>query len=290
MVLAYMEPKRISLKTHPQFNERWVQERIVENPAILGLGDLDVKDQERRQPRAGRLDLLLQDSLSSLRFEVELQLGATDESHIIRTIEYWDIERRRYPQYEHCAVIIAESITSRFLNVISLFNGFIPLIAIQLSALEVNGVVTLVATKVMDQMTLGSDEEDEGEEPKDRGYWETRRGTKATVKLVDQMLELVREVEPDIGLKYNKFYVGLAQNGIPNNFITFRPRKKHLIVEFKIPRSDELTQRLEDEGMDTLDYQARWGQYRMRIEHADIAQHRELLRELVRMAHEASGR
>lgn len=42
---------------------------------------------------------------------------------MIRTIEYWDIERKRYPQYEHCAVIIAEDITSRFLNVIQLFNG-----------------------------------------------------------------------------------------------------------------------------------------------------------------------
>ena len=48
------------------------------------------------------------------------------ESHIIRTIEYWDIERKRYPQYEHCAVLVAEDITSRFLNVISLFNGTIP--------------------------------------------------------------------------------------------------------------------------------------------------------------------
>jgi hypothetical protein len=26
---------------------------------------------------------------------VELQLGATDESHIIRTLEYCDIEKRR---------------------------------------------------------------------------------------------------------------------------------------------------------------------------------------------------
>ena len=27
-------------------------------------------------------------------------------SHIIRTIEYWDIERRRYPAYEHVAVLV----------------------------------------------------------------------------------------------------------------------------------------------------------------------------------------
>ncbi len=56
-----------------------------------------------------------------------MQLGATDESHIIRTSEYWDIERRKYPQYDHTAVIVAEDITSRFLNVVGLFNGFIPI-------------------------------------------------------------------------------------------------------------------------------------------------------------------
>ncbi len=65
------------------------------------------------------LDLLLQDPDTNRRYEVELQLGPTDESHIIRTIECWDIERKRYPQYDHCAVIVAEDITSRFLNVIS---------------------------------------------------------------------------------------------------------------------------------------------------------------------------
>ena len=66
-----------------------------------------------------------------------------DESHIIRTIEYWDIERRRYPQYDHIAVIVAEDVTSRFLNVISLFNGSIPLMAIQIKGIEVNGAFTL---------------------------------------------------------------------------------------------------------------------------------------------------
>ena len=119
MQYEWVEPKRISLRNHPEFNERWVQDRIVENPKLLGLGDLIVKDQERRQPHAGRLDLLLQDTENDIRYEVELQLGATDETHIIRTIEYWDIERRRYPQYDHVAVIVAEDITSRFLNVVS---------------------------------------------------------------------------------------------------------------------------------------------------------------------------
>jgi hypothetical protein len=48
----------LSLKRHPEFNEKWVQDRIADDPSILGLGDLVLRDKERMQPRAGRLDLL----------------------------------------------------------------------------------------------------------------------------------------------------------------------------------------------------------------------------------------
>lgn len=116
--LKYSKPERISLKGHPELNERWVQERIAEDPSLLGLGDLILKDKERIHPQGGRLDILCQDAESNRRYEIEIQLGKSDESHIIRTIEYWDIERKRYPQYEHTAVLVAEEITSRFLNVI----------------------------------------------------------------------------------------------------------------------------------------------------------------------------
>ncbi len=118
--MKYVKPTRLLLTGHPEFNERWVQGRIAEDPSLLGLGDLIVKDKERIHPRAGRLDLLCQDAESNQRYEIEIQLGRTDESHIIRSLEYWDIERKRYPQYDHTAVIVAEDITSRFLNVIAL--------------------------------------------------------------------------------------------------------------------------------------------------------------------------
>ena len=154
----------ISIRNHAELNERWVQDRIAEDPSILGLGDIVLKDRERIQPRAGRLDLLLQDADSSRRYEVEIQLGPTDESHIIRTIEYWDIERKRYPQYEHTAVIIAEYITSRFLNVIGLFNGMIPLVAIQIKALRTGNQIGLIFTTVLDQLSLGLVDEDEGDQ------------------------------------------------------------------------------------------------------------------------------
>ena len=52
----YLKPERISLKNHSQFDEGWVQGLIAEDPSILGLGPLVLRDKERIQPRAGRLD------------------------------------------------------------------------------------------------------------------------------------------------------------------------------------------------------------------------------------------
>ncbi|GAB4372080.1 MAG: hypothetical protein Kow0042_15210 [Calditrichia bacterium] len=46
------------VKNFPELNKLWVQDRIAEYPGILGLGDVILKDKERIQPRAGRLDLL----------------------------------------------------------------------------------------------------------------------------------------------------------------------------------------------------------------------------------------
>ena len=79
--------KKVSIKDDPILSEPWLQEVIANDPSVLGLGDLVLKDRERMQPKAGRLDLLLQDQDTNKRYEVEIQLGKTDESHIIRTIE-----------------------------------------------------------------------------------------------------------------------------------------------------------------------------------------------------------
>lgn len=284
-MVDYQRARTVSLKGHPTLSEKWLQERIVADTGLLGLGELVAKDVERRQPRAGRLDLLLSDPESATRYEVELQLGPTDETHIIRTIEYWDLERRRYPQYDHVAVIVAEDITSRFLNVISLFNGFIPLIAIQLRALQIGEVLTLSATKVLDQMTLGAaDDEDEAEQAVDRAYWENR-ATKNSVVQADRLLDIVREVEPKMALKFNKHYIGLVRDGVADNFVQMRPRQQHMIAEFRIPRSDELTSRLDEQGVETLEYSTRWGRYRIRLTPADLEAKRDLLLELVQTAH-----
>ena len=282
----YLKPERLSLKGHPHLNEKWVQDLIAEDPSILGLGDLVLRDKERRQPRAGRLDLLLLDSDSQRRYEVEIQLGSTDESHIIRTIEYWDIEKKRYPQYDHCAVLVAEDVTSRFLNVLSLFNGTMPFIAIQMQALQVGDNVTLVFTKVMDEFSRGLVDEDEEADavPTDRAYWE-QRATKETVALADRLLDLLHKFDPTLTLKYNKVYIGLAKDGRPYNFVSFGPRKNHIIFQLRLPQADELDRKIDEAGLDPPEY-SKGRRYRLRLKEEDIKSKSDILEELSKLAYE----
>lgn len=217
--INFIKPERLSLLKHSTLTEKWVQDRIAEDPSILGLGPLVLKDKERFQPHAGRLDLLLQDPDTGRRYEVEVQLGKTNESHIIRTIEYWDIERRRYPQYEHCAVLVAEEITSRFLNVISMFNGNIPLIAIQMAARKWGDQLSLDFTTVLDVLPLGLVDEDEVvTETTDRASWE-QQTSKATLGIADDLLKIIHTFAPGYELKYNKYYIGLEEiiRGLDSN-------------------------------------------------------------------------
>jgi uncharacterized protein DUF5655 len=283
------EPQLVSIKDRHDVDERWVQERIIANPKILGLGDLIVKDKERSQPRAGRLDLLLQDPdpETARRYEVEIQLGRTDEKHIIRTIEYWDIEKKRYPQYDHCAVIVAEEITGRFLNVISLFNGRIPLVAIRMQAIVVDNSIGLIFTKVLDEVELGLVDDDEPiQEPTDRTYWEAK-GSPATVKLADRLVEMIRTFVPGYELKYNKHYIGLAQNGRPNNFAAFRPQKNGLRFEVKLPKTDETTRRLEGAGLELLKYDRTFGYYNISLSPDQVETQKDVLISVMKEAYDA---
>lgn len=216
---------------------------------------------------------------------MELQLGKTDETHIIRTIEYWDIERKRYPQYEHCAVIIAEEITARFFNVISLFNGQIPLIALQLTAYEVEGNIMLTFNKVLSEIQRGDDEEDVMEVT-DRNYWMSR-GTQTTMKLVDELFAMFKLIAPQYELKYNKFYMGIAENGIADNIVIFRAKKSFARIEIKLPKNKETDSRLAEAGFDDVGYDDRWSKYKIDIRENDLKKNvkKELIQNLLLQAY-----
>jgi hypothetical protein len=83
-------------------------------------------------------------------YEVEIMLGDTDETHIIRTIEYWDNEKRKWPKRQHTAVLLAETITRRFYNVIQLLSHAIPIVAVQANIVEADGKRILHFSKILD--------------------------------------------------------------------------------------------------------------------------------------------
>lgn len=276
--------QKISLKNHPEIKEDLIQKFIFDNPEVLGLGELTPIQRERIQPAGGRLDLLMSSADNEIRYEVEIQLGATDPSHIIRTIEYWDTEKKRYPQYDHCAVIVAEEITGRFMNVISLFNGAIPLIALQVSAYKVGNDISLAFTKVIDRINPGTDVEDEYEVT-DRNYWENR-STKKIMKDVDSIFANLGKYTSGYELKYNKFYIGLAKDGIAKNFISFKPKKSFLYLNFKTNENPELSTRIEEAGLDVV-YESRWKQYRVKLScFEDYKKYEDVIKECVEAAME----
>ncbi len=283
--MEYVKLERIWLKDRSVLDEKWVQDRIDEDPSILGLGnDLIVRGRERRQPRAGRLDLLLEDRDGERRYEVEIQLGATDESHIIRAIEYWDIERKRDPNYKHCAVLVAEDVTSRFLNVISLFNGEIPFIAIQFQALKVGEDFTLVFTTVLDELIRGDEEDEDNEQPPaDRAYWE-QRGSKTTMQLADRLLEMVRGFDSALMPNYTKFYIGLVKNAQRSGRIQFVPQKSRLLLRTFLEQSQEIDEKLAQIELDFRRYIKK--AYEFSLAEGDIEKHGDMLQELMRRAYE----
>jgi hypothetical protein len=214
---------RVSLRSL-NINEVYLENFICSDPTVLGLGDVRVVERQRRQQNAGRLDLLLEDVDEEVRYEVELMLGPTDESHLVRTIEYWDIERRRYPAYDHRAVLIAEDLTTRFLNVISLFSGSIPIIAMQVNAVTADGTAAVTFLPVLNSTALRRDDSVDSK-PSDRTEWINRVGA-GTIEMADKCLSFVNEVsKQQFKLNYFKTYIGLTDGALPSDSVWFSPSR-----------------------------------------------------------------
>jgi len=214
--------KNISIRDAGK-DEYWLQDQIFDNPNCLGLGELEIIERERRQSSGGRLDILLKNPEDDTMYEVEIMLGETDESHIIRTIEYWDNENRRWPQRQHFAVLVAEHINRRFFNVIHLLSHSIPIIAIQVSLLEVHGKQSLFFSKILDTY----------EEVEDgiidnivftREEWVKK--SKWTLETADYLCELFSTVFTGPVLNYVKAYIAITLTGTNYNYFALRKRSQ----------------------------------------------------------------
>lgn len=287
MTLEFIKPEPVSLFKHPHFNEKWLQQQIMEDPSLLGLGELDLITAEKPQHKAGRLDLLLYDEQLNRRYEVELMLGKTDPSHIIRCIEYWDIERRRYPAYDHVAVLVAEDITSRFLNVMSLLAGSIPLIAIQLVALQADDKIMLHCVQVLDQTDLRSDDTQTGGgggtrmRLTDRAYWENRVPNEILSEC-DKVLELAKQLTGEAyQFRYRPKVIDILPPVGDDSLVWVFPQKTQLRIGGYVDDPEAWVKRFDDAGYIA---NLRRGNKAVQIPCKEVDTTEELLRDFLRDA------
>ena len=267
---------RVSLKALPDYSEDMVQEYIYAHPEVLGLGELEGIRREKPQQAGGRVDMILEDG--NTWYEVEVQLGSTDPDHIIRTIEYWDNERWRYPKLDHVAVLIAEEVTGRFFNVISLFNKHIPIIAFQMTAFRTDdGQVLLTFSKVLDRVS--EDVYDDAITPEyDLDYWIEKRG--------EDRMQDVRQIFTDLfgdgdeyRPRYTKNYIGARVGNRGRYYLVIFPYKQHITLRVFMTRTDECDALLSGFG------EYKTSSYDLRVKSMnDYSKHRETIREIVRRA------
>ena len=189
-------------------DEYWLQDLIYESPSILGLGDLIPVSKEKKQSSGGKLDILLKNPDDNSMYEIEIMLGETDPSHIIRTIEYWDIEKRRYPQRQHFPVLVAESFNKRYFNVIQILSLHVPMIAIQADLIDVGGQKIINFTKILDIY------EEQAEDDESNIVNETTWSSNAnwTLQTAKELLNILNASESKLKLNFTQSYVALITN------------------------------------------------------------------------------
>jgi hypothetical protein len=279
-VLEYIKSEPVKLREVGK-DEKWLQDRIYEDPSILGLGDLTVYRREKLQPSGGRIDFVLSDPEDeTIRYETEIMLGTLNESHIIRTIEYWDVERKRYPSLDHRAVIVAEDITNRFFNVISLMNKAIPIIAIQLNSFKFESHLILNFVKVLDLVDTGEEEESEAAAVT-RQDW-VDYANPQSMGMMDSIIEVIRTIAPP-KINYNKAHVSIATSG--RNFIWFYPRKAaRLAIRLRGDEDrDSLVDKFVEQGVECKRGK-RASMVRLNLILKDLEQSKKLLTEALKIA------
>jgi len=215
-------------------DEYWLQDIIYDNPKVLPLGDLVAVEKEKKQSSGGRLDILLKDPLDNSMYEVEVMLGETDPSHIIRAIEYWDNEKRKYPQRQHFCVLIAESFDRRYFNVIQLMSLNIPMIAIQADLLEVNNEKILNFTKIIDIYSEPAEDESDIKQVNESTWNSDSPWTNSSAKMLFDLLKVGHD---RIYLKYTQSYISINIDG--RNAYWFCKRMKPTSALFLSVKDEE---------------------------------------------------
>ena len=259
-------------------DEYWLQNIIYVNPSRLGLGNLIPVNKEKQQSNGGRLDILLKDpDDNNSMYEVEVMLGETDPSHIIRSIEYWDNEKRRYPQRQHFCVLIAESFDRRYFNVIQILSLNVPMIAIQADLLEVNGEYILNFSKILDVYVEPEDEEEISVVTE--STWDDRANW--TLGTAKELLNMISEKTKNISLKLTQSYINIMIDG-KNSYYFDKRTKPNSILWFNVKdeEKEDAIKALFDKNNIVFNFHNKYKDFSLTIDKKFICDNKNIILEL----------
>lgn len=264
----------VSIRDHG-FDEYWLQDYICQNPACLGLGDIELVSKEKKQSSGGRLDILMKGSDEEL-YEIEVMLGETDETHIIRTIEYWDIEKKKRPKRQHTAILVAEKINTRFYNVINLLSHSVPIIGIQANLYRVGDDVSMIFTKIIDSFEEPEIEE-EGEVL--QGFELLKEKSPETAEVIETLTPIILNSCSDHRINYRKNGSTVFIGGSKKMTIVRRGNKQ-ASVQYKV--SDEDRTAVEELlDLNAISYDYKNGSIRIWLTPSTLTEHLDVHRRII---------
>lgn len=256
-------------------DEFWLQDYICQNPACLGLGDIELVSKEKKQSSGGRLDILMKGSDEEL-YEIEVMLGETDETHIIRTIEYWDIEKKKRPKRQHTAVLVAEKINTRFYNVINLLSHSVPIIGIQANLYRSGDDISMVFTKIIDSFEEPEIEE-EGEVL--HGFEFLKGKSPETAQVIEILTPIIVSSSSDNRINHRKNGATVFIGGSKKMTIARRGNKQ-ASVQYKV--SDEERNSIEELlDANSIAYDFKNGFIRIWLTPTSLSEHIDVHREII---------
>ncbi|KKH50897.1 hypothetical protein [Methanosarcina sp. 1.H.A.2.2] len=277
-----------------KIKEKNIQYMIAKEPKMLGRGELKLIDMEVTYENKRRLDLLFQSKDLKIIYEVEIQLGQLNGSHLFRTVEYWLNERENKSGHKHVAVLIAQVVTERALEIVKLCMENVSIIILEMTAHESeNGILDLKFREVYPGECAIVDEYKQYEEYEeivlcDRQYYENY-APEALLNAADTIFRILKEIDPVIEMNYTQGYIGFKTGKIRGlAFIVIK--KEELILKLVLEKLAETETKIRDLGLDLIGYAERkgkkCGEYKIRLKVDDVKNKEADLKVLLNMAHE----
>ena len=276
------------LKSHSELSEKWVQERIAEDPVFLGLGDVILKDKERiNRARVG----------STCCFRTPRQTAGTkSKSSSARPTRPHHPDHRILGHRTEAVPAVRPHRRDRrrgyhqpLLNVISLFNGIDSAHRHPNERLRSANKFALVFTTVLGSPASASSTRTRRRpEVTDRAYWENR-SSKETSPLADELLETRPQVRSGDGPSSTTSSTSVwRRTGSQTTSWSLGHARASSGLNRACPSLPNW--RRSSKTLDSTSWSTTRGgtRYRIRLTKNDLKKHAELLTELLKSAHENS--